>query len=57
MRVWGGGGDGLEGLQGGNQETFEGNGYVYYLDCGDSITLSKYYTLIMCSSVMSFAHQ
>lgn len=33
-KVWGGG----EGYKRGTRKTFEGHGYVQYLDCGDHFT-------------------
>ena len=32
---WGTGKNGREGLQRDVRKTFEGNGYIHYLDCGD----------------------
>ena len=46
------------GITKGHKETFEGHGYVYYLDCGDDfmeiyiyiyMSKLKLYTLNMCS--------
>lgn len=44
-----GGQEGLEGgISKGHEETFRGDGYIHYLDCGDSFTELFIIVLLTC---------